>query len=185
MAQAQMTAEEREREEAKRIILAIVQEAGGTLAGRTRLYKVFYHAHLFYWQDHEGVLTTHPVVHMPNGPGIDKGEAILGELVAAGLLCAAKRPKGRYGEWVYTLPGGRPVKTTKAEQDAIRNALIRVGSGTAVGISKRSHKESPTWRATRNGNEQNIYLDLLSTEERAQLRKRQRDARKLLTAAGF
>ena len=58
---------------AKQVICAIVEAAGGKLEGQVRLYKAFYYAHLYCWENAaEGVLTDYPIVRMPNGPGIDR-----------------------------------------------------------------------------------------------------------------
>lgn len=173
------------RQEAKRIILAIVREAGGVLVARTRLYKVFYHAHLFYWQDHGGLLTLYPIVHMPHGPGIDDGEGILRELESGGQLEATRDPSVPLCPWVYRLSPQASVTASPSEQDAIQKALIRVGSGRAVDISERSHEDSWSWHRTKKGHEQNIYSDLLDEADRRALEERQQHIQSLLTSAGF
>src|SRR5690554_5470024 len=90
---------------AKRIIRAIVKLAGGRVEGRTRLYKAFYASHLFHWKSHGVYLTTHPIVHMPNGPGIDRGSGILEELEHEGFLKFSEQYNGPYTESVYESTG--------------------------------------------------------------------------------
>ena len=72
------------REKAKLLLCAIIQAAGGYFNGKTRLYKAFYFAHLFYFRDFKGVLSDHPVVRMPKGPAVDDGTSILAELQSGG-----------------------------------------------------------------------------------------------------
>ena len=49
----------------------IRQSAGDRIEGKTRLFKAFYFAHLFYARSAVDYLTDWPIVRMPQGPGID------------------------------------------------------------------------------------------------------------------
>src|ERR1035437_4824476 len=81
-----------EKNTAKRIICAIIQEGGGHLESQVRLYKAFYWAHLAYWGMYEGILSSYPIARMPNGPGVDRGEDLLFELHAEGLISIEEKP---------------------------------------------------------------------------------------------
>src|SRR5262245_710090 len=92
-----------ERQERKRVIAAIVQESpGGRLYGRTRLFKAYWLAHLYFWREWEGLLTTsHGMVHMPNGPGIDSHDELLEEMVQEGTISLSTRRSGPFDEDVF------------------------------------------------------------------------------------
>ncbi|QYK49191.1 MAG: DUF4065 domain-containing protein [Phycisphaeraceae bacterium] len=155
--------------DAKRLIAAIIQTAGGSYNGRVRLYKVFYDAHLFYWKRHGRYLTSHPIVRMPNGPGIDQGEQIIRSMIAENTLKASQHPVGPYTEDVYVYCGDS-IELDPNEVEAITSALNWVGDKTGVAISKESHDRSRTWRETPDGRELHIYLDVASDDETESLR---------------
>lgn len=157
------------RAEIKRILAAIVQIAGGRLEGKTILFKAYYHAHLFYWRDHEGTLTRDPeLVHMPNGPGLHDHRAILREMEQDGLLVLEAQQAGPYSEHVYV--SKRPVQINEQETDAIRKALEKLRGMTAAQASEQSH--GPSWHATDSGEHMPIYLDALGPDELAEMRQR-------------
>ena len=88
---------------AKAVLAAILLSAGGELAGKTRLYKAFYHAHLWYFQNHPGTLTDWPFFRGPHGPALDDGDSLLAEMVADGIIARSSRPAGGYDEQVFKL----------------------------------------------------------------------------------
>lgn len=168
---------------ASRIILAIIQEAGGSYHGKTRLFKVFYSAHLYFWEDTATFLTDHPIVHMPNGPGIDDGDNILCALESTKKIRRGVQPVGPHREDVYTLCASDPIKLTHDETQAIRRAIEWVGEKSATQISKESHELSRTWRladeAKQSGRPLHIYLDSMSEEEWDRLQAVSDDVRNL------
>jgi len=168
-----------DREKAKQIILAIIQESGGTLYGTTRLYKAFYHAHLFFWKEHKGALSFYPVVHMPKGPGVDQGAELIRELRLEGKVGVTQRPAGDYMEDVYKITNGGTPDLTEAELDSIRKALGVVEDKFARHISAESH--GPSFETTVDGQEQNIYLDTLSDLEFEEMKARQARIRDLVS----
>lgn len=161
-----------DREKAKQIILAIIQESdGGVFCGTTRLYKAFYHAHLFFWKEHRGALSFYPVVHMPKGPGIDQSRELIHELASAGKIGVTQRPSGDYTEDVYKVKGRLTLNLTEAELDAVRKALSVVEGKGSLRVSAESH--GPSFYVTKDGEEQNIYLDTLSELEFEEMQARQ------------
>ena len=169
------------RDKAKAILAAIIQEAGGSFNGKTRLYKAFYVAHLLYFREHQGVLSDHPIVRMPKGPAIDAGDALLAELRNEGLLQVGKRPVGPYQEDVFTLsiPGA---KLSDTETDAVRRAVEWIGDKPATELSDWTHEFSNTWEETPNGHPMNIYADLLSESEYSEMKQRHKEAGGLVDA---
>lgn len=156
-------------DEAKRIILGIIQKSGGSLEGRTRLYKAFYAAHLFYWQKHGLYLTTHPIVCMPNGPGIDGGHNILRRLRQEGIVRVSLRSAGPHMVDVYELVPGATVELEATEAEAIEEALKWIEGKSGTAISEESHAASVTWTEAAErgeyGKSLHIFLDSLSEEE--------------------
>lgn len=170
----------RDRQKAKEIICAIIAESGGRLYGSTRLYKAFYHAHLYHWNDEEGVLSLHPIVHMPQGPGIDEGEALVSELENEKVIKITTRKVGPYREDVYELQGRHKSSLTAAEQRSIRRAVKFVNSKTARYLSDKVHEDSHSLPQAKIGEELNIYLDTLSDRELEAMRARQEEVGRLL-----
>jgi hypothetical protein len=158
-------------QEAKDAICDLIAAAGGVFYGKVRLHKAFYFAHLFYWRDGEGVLTSHPVVRLPQGPFIDDGERLISELRRDGMLTIGSVPVGPYQETVYKLATERSVETDTPRGRAIRQAVDLVVNRSAVELSDLTHEYSLSWQQTENGREMDIYIDLLDDEHLAQIRR--------------
>jgi hypothetical protein len=150
-----------QREEAKQLICEIVAAAGGKLVGKVRLHKAFYYAHLYYWQRGAGVLTSHPVVRLPFGPAIDDGANIVAQLVEEGQLRVTQQPNGPY-------------------KDSVFEELVK--SKTAVELSEETHLFSRSWQDSQNGEELDIYVDLLDDFEYQQLLETGQRSRELVNA---
>ncbi len=172
--------EPQERRTAKDIICAIIQEAGGTLCGTTRLYKAFYVAHLYYWLHSEGVLTDHPIVRMPRGPGIDNGLCLLAELCEEGRINAHEAPSGIHLERVYTLAKGGKVRLEKGQKQAIREALKVVSGKTAAGLSDMVKAMSASLKMVPEGSEIPLYLDVLDEADLEGIDQQLREAGELV-----
>lgn len=156
--------------DAKRLIVGIIQMAGGTYRGQVRLYKVFYEAHRWHWQTFGKPLSGYPIVHMPHGPGIDDGDEILASLEREARISRDTEPAGDYEETVFTAAqGDRPVALSREEEEAIKAGLAWVGGKSATQISDESHKRSRTWQkahdAGKPGSELLIALDALTEAE--------------------
>jgi hypothetical protein len=155
--------EEREdRARAKQIILHILKEAGGAL-GKTRLFKAFWLAHLFYAKNSRGYLSAWKIIRLPKGPGIDRGDELIIELKKAGEIELGHEPKGPYTETVCKLtsqPGDTALPPGATE--AIKAACAIVMAHDRVSeLSEWSHEYSRSWNVTPNGNELDIYSDLI------------------------
>jgi hypothetical protein len=154
-----------DREKAKQIIAEIVRCSGGRVESKTRLFKLFYLAHLIYAKREPDYLSNWPIVRMPHGPGIDRGEDLIGELCQAGVLEAHPVPVGPYMSTEYRLADdempGLPLEAIEAIRDAVKFA----GDKSASELSELTHQHSHSWKNSVNGEELNIYVDLLGEEE--------------------
>lgn len=157
--------------QAKQLIRDIVGVAGGELAGKVRLHKAFYMAHLFFWKEQEGLLTDYPIVRLPNGPGIDHGDDLIEELEQEGVLELGTRKVGPYSETVFRLVASIEIEPNNPRYDAIRKAVDWVKRKTATKLSEETHVWSRSWRNGVDGEELDIYLDLLTDERYEQIRR--------------
>lgn len=154
-----------ETENAKQVILDIIAAKGGRFAGKTLLFKAFYLAHLYYWLQAKGILTDYPIVKMPNGPGIDRGDDLLLQLLTEGLITQEYRQNGPYQETVYVLAKPYPVDPTDPRHKAALDAIDWIGERTAAEVCRIIHDFSRSWQRASDGEILPIYLDLLSEEE--------------------
>jgi hypothetical protein len=158
-------------QEAKETLCELIAAAGGVMRGKVRLHKAFYFAHLFYWRDGDGVLTTHPIVRAPQGPFIDDAERLIEELRRDGVLSISTAPVGPFQETVYRLEAPRSVDPDSARGRAIGQAVELVLNRTAGELSDLTHEHSISWQTTENGLEMDIYLDHLSDERLSEMRR--------------
>lgn len=164
------------KEQAKEVICLILAAAGGELKKKVALYKAFYYAHLYYWQESEGTLTDYPIVRMPQGPGIDDADRLLAELEAAGRIRIAKEQYGPYHEYSYALAQSYTIDPNDPRYRAVEKAVEFVKDKSAAELSQITHDYSRSWQQTADGEELNIYLDLLEEEEYAAMRQRLKQA---------
>jgi hypothetical protein len=149
----------KDKERAKAIIMEIIRQAGGQFHNKTNLFKAFYYAHLEFARTQPGFLSTWPIVRMPNGPGIDRFDRLLGELMAEGKLEIQPITKGSYEGFLFSTAGtGDPDVLPDGSADAIAKAVSMVDGKTARTVSKESHRRA--WKSAKDGQEMNIYLDL-------------------------
>lgn len=157
------------RERAKRTILGLLDASGGRLEGKLRLYKAFYRAHLNYFEATGLELTGYPIVHMPNGPGIDNAQELIDELSEAGLLKETIGNGTKLNERVYEVIGD-----SCREEDPDKVAAIAAAVKWAKTLSEKQLKDGShnrSWREGISGKEQNIYVDELPPERVEQIRR--------------
>ena len=156
----------------KRLISAIIEEDGGRFEGKTRLFKVYYRAHTVFAERFEGLLSVpHGVVRMDEGPGIDDHEQILAEMESEGTLRITRCPKGRHLQEVFELCDSAAAVNASADERKAINWALGYVSHSAREASRKSHKDSRSWRSASNGQSLDIYLDTLTDKE---LREEQR-----------
>jgi hypothetical protein len=146
---------------AKRVIWEILHQAGGEL-GKTKLFKAFWLAHLYYCKMARGYLTNWRIVRMPNGPGIDRADRLLHELAQSGYLVQSHQPRGPFIE-INCQTGVKAMadELPTAAVEAIKAAVADVKQYSAGEISEWSHEFSRSWKNTPNGSELDIYSDLI------------------------
>lgn len=173
-----------EKQKAKQIILEIIRQAGGSLTNKTNLYKAFYYAHLQYAANNPDLLSTWPIVRMPLGPGIDKFDVLIGELVAEGMLEIEEVKFGEHTGFRFILTESASEKVRQRLSDdacqAIAIGVKAVKGKTADRVSQDSHDQSRTWRDAKDGEELPIYADLFSEEEYADAKARAQQAAEIL-----
>lgn len=168
------------KEQAKDVICRIIAAAGGELNKKVALYKVFYYAHLYYWQEGEGTLTDYPIVRMPNGPGIDCGSKLLKELEAEGRIRIKYDPEGPYSEYSYSLIQPYTIDPNDPKYCAIEKAVEFVKGRNAAELTQITHEHNRSWQQAADGEELNIYLDVLEDEENLAMNNRLKEAEEMV-----
>jgi hypothetical protein len=158
----------RARERAKRTMLELVRASDGTLVSKLRLYKAFYRAHLLYFEETGLELTGYPIVHMPNGPGIDDADLLIRELQALGVLEESQGSGDFENERVYIVVGDAPAEQDAEKAAAIRAAVEWANALSITALKRESHKQS--WHESGMGSEQNIFIDTMTKERVSQIR---------------
>jgi hypothetical protein len=159
-----------ETKRAKRIIVELVRQAGGQFQNKTNLFKAFWKAHLAYAANQPGYLSTWPIVRMPNGPGIEDFDTLLSEMLHDGWLTIDEVQMGQYWAMAFKLgPHCPPPSLPAGAIEAIKAGIAAVDGKTATAVSDDSHRQSRVWREAKDGEELDIYLDLIPDDERARL----------------
>jgi hypothetical protein len=170
---------EKRKQRAKQVLLEIVRQAGGELRGRLKLFKAFYLAHLLYADSSPGYLTEWPIVRMPHGPGIHAADQLLVELLDEGALAieSTRRPTELAPPEVY-----REAQNGKSEPPlpppalkAISEAVSFVRDKSGLQLSEWTHEFSRSWMEAKDGDELNIYIDMIPEEEYLEQKKRVND----------
>lgn len=158
-----------DKERAKDVIVAIIEEAGGVFDNKTNLFKAFFHAHVEFAAHQRGFLTTWPIVKMPNGPGIHNFNTLIGELIADGVLEMQSVQKGGRSafRFLLTQPSSRPLDLPEGSHRAIQFGVKAVKGKWADTVSDESHNRA--WKAAKPGKEINICLDLVDDAEAVEL----------------
>lgn len=156
-----------ETKRAKKIIVELVRQAGGEFQNKTNLFKAFWKAHLDYAAKNPGYLSTWPIVRMPNGPGIGEFDHLLAEMLADDWLAIGESQVGPFQAMVFSLgKSAPPASLPPAAIEAIRDGVKAVDGKAATTVSDESHRQSRVWREAKDGEELDIYLDLMGDEER-------------------
>lgn len=165
------------------VIKAIIKALGGEFCGKVRLYKAFYFAHLYYWQDFHRMLTDYPIVKMPQGPGIDAADTLIAEMIRQEELQVSYQNNGPYKENVYKLI--KPFQTDPNDEkyQAVEKAVKFIQDKSAHELSELTHANSRSWINADDGEELNIYLDILDDEEYSRLKSNLDEAERLVMEA--
>lgn len=155
------------RSKAQDVIIEIMRKAGGELTGKTRLYKAFYFAHLLYSQEFPELLTAWPIVRMPQGPGIDRGDELLGEMIGKGYLTTEMNHDNFYPEHRYRLTdaGRTPEELPHEVGDIVQRVTDFVKSKSAAELSQLTHEQSRSWIEAKDGEQLNVDIDMIPDNE--------------------
>lgn len=156
-----------DKEKALRVLAELIRQAGDEwLEGRTRLFKAFYFAHLFYAAKSPCGLTNWPIVNMPNGPGIHAAEELLAELERRQWITREPAMTGPYPSEKYhinQIPDD--LGLSQEERESVRQAFATVQGRTAQELSAFVHEFSRSWQRTKSGEELDVYLDIIPEDE--------------------
>jgi hypothetical protein len=153
--------------DAQNVILEIIRQVGGTWIGKTKLFKAFYFAHLYYDKNRPGRLTDWSIARMPEGPGIDNSKVLFAALMDNGLLTEERIDEGPYPEYEYRLtPKGEGTASPRDDAvQAIREAVEFCKQKTATKLSEITHERSRSWKEGKDGDILDIGLDLIPDDE--------------------
>ncbi len=155
-----------DRNRAKQILREIIRLSGGVVQGKTCLFKTFYFAHLYYAKRAADYLSDWPIVRMPNGPGIDDADSLISELVKEGVVEEHRTSVGPYDRIEYhSIREEIPGSLSDEAIIAIREAVEFTKGRPAAELSDLTHEHSRSWKSAKNGDELNIYIDLLTDQE--------------------
>jgi hypothetical protein len=155
----------RDKERAKAIIVEIIRQAGGRFRNKTNLFKAFWRAHVAWAESHLTPLSDWPIVRMPMGPGIDKFNALLGELMLEGSVEAEQVQHGEFTGFVFHLLPGAPESLGPDEVEAVKRGVAAVDGKSALDVSERSHDQSRAWQSAEDGEELDVFLDAIPEDE--------------------
>lgn len=152
---------------ARDVLLELLRISDGQWTGKTKLFKAFYFAHLYYANARPGLLTAWPIVRTPEGLGIDKSSSLFAELTQEGYLTVEVIHEGPYPEYRYRLAdkGYDAARPPDDAQASIKEAAMFCLSKTAAELSQITHDRSRSWREGKDGDLLDIYIDTIPDEE--------------------
>ena len=161
---------------AKRVLLEILrqvpdQKPGARGLDRESLTEVFWSAHLYYAKGNPGYLTNWPLVRSRWGVEIKDASALLAELVEEEFVRVEQVEFGPFPVTVFCSTG----KEDGAEMSGGAVQAIRQALNEAPRVlpfrSGWPPLYSRTWRNTPEGEEMDIYLDLIPEDLYAERRR--------------
>jgi hypothetical protein len=135
---------------------------------------------LFFEREQIGYLSDWPIIHMPRGPGIGDVEMLLDELVKAKRIEVVKVPEGPYERSTYRSMTTEPEDLPKGAIEAIREAVEYVENKSVSDLTEITHEFSNSWNNSKENDELNIYLDLVSPAEYVSQRAKMDELAKVL-----
>jgi hypothetical protein len=166
--------------QAKEVICQIIAAAGGELHRKVALFKAFYYAHLYYWSEAQGTLTDYPIVRTPQGPGIENASQLLEELEQEGRISMRKEQYGPYAEVVYALARPYTVDPANPRYKAVEKAVKFIEGKSAAELNAETLEYSRSWQTASDGEELDIYIDLLDEKEFLSLKQRLQETEEMV-----
>lgn len=167
-----------DRERAKTIIVEIIRRSGGSLKNKTNLFKAFWKAHVVAAEQGR-TLSHYPIVRMPNGPGIDRFDVLLGQLLSAGVV-QTETESGKYPSIIFMIADDTQFLSDLSGEDieAVNAGVHFVNGRSAATVSQWSHELSRSWKLSKDGQELDIVLDAIpetASQGREESRRKIRD----------
>lgn len=158
-----------ERERAKRIIADIIREAGGVVTSKAELVRLYWRAHLAYAESQPGYLSIWPLRKTADGPTIQEADLLLGELVAEGMLRIDDLHSGVSGLRLHLTNQSATDETLLTDAvEAIQQAVEHSDEFPDLA----DYTALRCWNAAAEGEELNIYLDVIPPAEYADRKQR-------------
>jgi hypothetical protein len=113
-------------------------------------------------------LTGWAIVHLPEGPAIDRLDGLLGDLVQEKRLLVSYVPDGPYQKAVYRLGTAIPVELDDEGYEAgeaLASATQYIAGKTAAELSQESHENSRAWQQTKDGEVMDLVLDVVTDDD--------------------
>jgi hypothetical protein len=166
-----------ERDRAKQVIAEIIRAAGGMLTSKSELVRVYWRAHLVFAESQPGYLSFWPVLKTPAGPVIKDVDRLLGELVADGIL-QIDEPSGKGVAGFQLELSGQPAPGEIADEavEAIEKAVAH----PVEPIDLADYHSLRSWNDASDGDELNIYVDVIPDDEYADRKRRLEEMAALL-----
>lgn len=190
---SEVIAEQQRRERRARAILAAAIRADGNEnKTRTRIYKVFWTAHLQHMSVHGVRLSSWPIVRLPRGPAPNDGKILLEQLELDGLI--KQQPEVRFGHMARGATVANRAKLdafiaeelSPQEVESIEAMATFLENATATDVSNWSHEVSRAWKeAGKDGQPLEVYLDLVTDDEEYEELQNSLDAGKALADEVF
>jgi hypothetical protein len=172
------------RTNAQDVILEILRNADGEWTGKTKLFKAFYFAHLYYANERPGLLTGWPIARLPQGPGIDNSQQLFTGLVQDGYLLIEPVHEGPYPDSRYRLTdkGRSAARPPEDAQAAIKEATLFCLPRTAAELSQITYERSRSWLEGKDRDILNISIDTIPDDEYEKRRSEIEELDKQLSA---
>jgi len=154
------------RTNARELVLEILRQAGPNGLGKTKLFKAFYFAHVYYAKERPERLTDWPIARMPQGPGIHNHGELLGGMQRDGSVTVELVSEGPYREYRYRVAdvaAGQGLDG--AALAAVREAASYCMDKTAAQLSEITHEYSRAWNGARDGDVIDVTLDAIEPGE--------------------
>lgn len=146
----------------KKVIVELVRQNGAPIRNKTELFNAFWKSHLHFAAQQTGYLSTWPMIRTASGVAIKDFDYLLSELLADGWLALNEAQVDTV--WSIVIALGPSAPASSLPDAAIR--AIRDAVQGKVDDGPSSHRESRVWQDAKDGEELDIYLDLMSTEDR-------------------
>lgn len=152
---------------ARDVLLAILRAAGGEWTGTTTLHMAFYYAHLHYSRNNLGLLTDQPILRTSQGPGIEQGDALIADMIRDDLLTKELVEDRCPSEYRYRLTdcGSSLGDLPEAARMAVEAAAGFCREKTSAELLVFLQRDSRTWREGADGDQLDLYVDLVPDEE--------------------